>query len=226
MKQTLSLLALLLLSIQTQAQFKIGTHTGVDINNIRITGIPEALTDVKQNTSFATFGVHGSYGFTPEVSLKAELNFSKKGFEISETFEQNILGLNIPIGIKARTSLSVIESPILISYSKPAGHVNLFAEAGPVFSYTTTGKVEPLGAFGLDFNLPDVALNFNQDGYNRLGVGAAIGIGVEKSLSNEISVFGRTRYTHSFTDILDNPIVNIRTRANTVHLGAGLSYRF
>lgn len=224
MKQVLSLLTLLLICIQTQAQFKLGMHTGVDINNIKITGIPEVLTDIKQSASFATFGIHGSYGFTQEFSLKAELNHSKKGFEISETFEQNILGINIPIGVKARTSLSVIESPILVSYSKPTGPVNVFAEAGPVFSYATGGQIEPVGAFGLDFNLPEVELNFKQDGYERFGVGAAIGIGVETNVSDQVSVFGRTRFTHSFTDILDNPIVDIKTRANTIHLGLGLSY--
>ena len=224
MKYALSILAIILLSIQTQAQFTIGTHAGVDLNNIRITGIPEVLTDLKQNTSFAMFGIHGSYTLSPSIALKAELNYSKKGFEINETVNQTVFGINIPIGIKARTSLTQIETPILLTYTKPSGPVDIFVEGGPVFSYSATGNIEPVGALGLDFNLPDIPIQFTGDGYNRMGVGGALGIGVSKHITDQVSIFGRTRYTHSFTDILDNPIVNIKTRANTIHLGVGISY--
>lgn len=224
MKHALSILAIMLICIQTQAQFTIGTHAGVDMNNIRITGIPEVITDAKQNTSFAMFGIHGSYTLSPSIALKAEFNYSQKGFEIKETTNQTVLGINIPIGIKARTSLTQIESPILLSYTKPSGPIDIFVEGGPVFSYSTTGKIEPISALGLDFNLPHIPIQFTGDGYNRLGVGGALGVGVSKNVSDQVSIFGRARYTHSFTDILDNPIVNIKTRANTVHLGVGISY--
>lgn len=224
MKHALSFLSIVLIGTQAIAQFSIGTHAGVDFNNIQITGIPETLTDLKQNTSFAALGVHGAYGLTPSVAIKAELNYSKKGFEIDQTINQSLLGINIPIGIKAKTSLAVVESPILVAFTKPTRSVNLFIEGGPVFSYTSTGKIEPVGALGVDFNLPDIPIEFSGDGYNRMGVGGALGFGISKDLNEELSIFGRTRYTHSFTDLLDNPIIEMKTRANTVHLGIGISY--
>lgn len=224
MKYALSILSIMLIGIQAQSQFSIGTHAGVDINNIQITGIPETLTELKQNTSFATVGIHGAYALTPSVAIKAELNYSKKGFEIDQTINRSLFGINIPIGIKARTSLAVIESPLVVAYTKPTGSVNLFIEGGPVFSYATSGRVEPVGALGLDFNLPDLPIEFSGDGYNRMGVGGALGIGISKDISEQMSIFGRTRYTHSFTDLLNNPLIEMKTRANTVHLGIGLSY--
>lgn len=224
MKNGILVIIIMTMLGQMQAQIKVGIHGGTDINNINISGIPDAITDLKQNTANGSYGIHAEIPVASSISLKAELNHSRKGFDLNESFANDLLGMNIPIGIKANTTLSYIEAPILIGYSKPLGNINLIGEIGPVLGYGINGKLQPIATLGLDFKLPEIDINFKNDGFNRINTGGTIGLGVETVLSENVSLYAKTRYTHSFTDILNNPIVDIKTKANTVHFGIGINY--
>jgi len=210
---------------QLQAQLKLGIHAGTDINNINISGIPDMVTDFKQNTANGSYGIHAELPVSSNFSFRGELNHAKKGFDLNETFTNDLLGMNLPIGIKANTNLSYIEAPIMLAYTKALGNINVIGEAGPVIGYGINGKIQPIATLGLDFKLPEVDINFNNNGFNRINAGATAGIGVETYLSEDISLYAKTRYTHSFTDIINNPIVDLKSKANTLHFGIGVNYK-
>ena len=59
------------------AQFSFGIHTGVDINNVAISGVPNVLTNPKTVIVQPRYGVHGILDFNEQSSVKAELNYIK-----------------------------------------------------------------------------------------------------------------------------------------------------
>lgn len=225
MKKGIIAIGLLLSLQQIQAQTKVGIHGGTDLNNIHISGIPDMLTDGKQLSTSGSIGLHAEQTLLNQLSVRSELNFVKKGFSLDQHMNPEIGGITVPLGVKANTSLSYIEIPLLLAYSMPVGNINLIGEAGPVLSYGLKGRIQPVATVGLDFNLPDININFSDDGYQRFNHGATVGIGVESNLSDDVSLFAKTRYTHSFSDILQNPIIDIKTRANTLHFGIGMNYK-
>jgi len=224
MKNGILAIAILFMIGQLQAQLKVGIHGGTDINNINISGVPDMITDLKQNTTNGSYGIHAEMPLGSNVSLRGELNHTRKGFDLNESFTNELIGMNFPIGIKANTKLSYVEVPLLIAYTKPLGNINLIGEAGPVLAYGISGRIQPIATLGLDFTLPEINVNFKNDGFNRINAGGSVGLAVETVLAENVSLYAKTRYTHSFTDILNNPIVDIKTKANTVHFGIGINY--
>ena len=206
------------------AQFSFGIHTGVDINNVAISGVPNVLTNPKTVIVQPRYGVHGILDFSEQSSVKAELNYIKRGF----SFDQNItdFGNNLPFGLQAsvNTTLNYIEVPILYKHSFKVSKLNLALEAGPSVLYGLSGDISPKLSFGLDFDLPGANIDFADQAFNRTAIAANVGLGLEMPLAKNVNAFVQTRYNFGLTDLVNIPIVDIDTKTRTASFGVGITY--
>ena len=206
------------------AQFSFGVHTGVDINNVAISGVPNVLTTPKTVIAHPRYGVHGILGLSESSSVKAELNYIKKGFSFDQNFTD--FGINLPFGLQAsaNTTLNYLEVPVLYKHNFKISKLNLAIEAGPSLLYGLSGDISPELSFGLNFDLPGASIDFADQAFNRTAVAANVGLGIEMPLAKNVNAFVQTRYSLGLTDLVDVPVVDIDTKTRTASFGVGITY--
>ena len=77
----------------------------------------------------------------------------------------------------------------------------------------------------VNINLPAVNLNLNDDIYQRWELSGTIGAGGELK-AGAGKIFADVRYTHGFTNMLSNPIIEMKTKNQGFNLSAGYAYNF
>jgi len=205
------------------AQFLIGPHGGVDINNVRLNGVPDIIAGESKSYVSANLGIHGEYLFSDAISISTELNYRQKGFTLNQSNDFNFLGIEVPIGVKAETKLQYIDVPVFLKYRLNKENVSFYAEAGPSIAYGMAGEIDLKASALIDLNLPSEKINFNNDGYKRLNYAANLGLGAETNISETIRGYAVMRYSYSLNNILNDPIIGIDARANAIHFGIGVS---
>ena len=206
-------------------QFNLGLKTGISISDAQTElYIDAASRTPKSYTSFLV-GATSEIQINRHFSFVPELQYVRRGFTINEGASFEVNGFDIPIGAKATTSINYIETPLLAKAKIGNGITNFYGVVGPSIGYATSAKIQSKVTLLIDFNLPEVNLNLNNDIYNRTEFSGVIGAGVEHNVKAG-KLFADVRYSRSFTNIINDPIIDISVKNSGVQLSAGYSYQF
>ncbi len=211
----------LLLTTFTFAQVSLGLKAGVNYANIStpdlsIVGIPN--TDA--NRSF-TFGAVADIGIKNGFSIQPELNFTKKGFEISQGIPLELLDINLPVGVKAITDLNYIEMPVLGKYTFGNEKMGAYVVAGPTMGYATGGRFKTAASFIIDVNIVNRKFDLDALNISKFDIGGTIGVGGTMNLGNT-KWFMDARYTHGFKKLDNVPVIDLDFRNKNFALTTGI----
>lgn len=211
--------------MNADAQISVGGKIGVNFADTRVNGLLENYTPDQTTYTGFTAGVMAEIPMTSALSFRPELNYIQKGFTVSQAFDVELLGIDMPIGAKANTRLNYMEMPLLLKYSIGSDQTKVYAIAGPNIAYATSAELRPVATFIIDFNLPRIPINLDNDIYNRWEVSGVVGVGGEVK-AGPGKIFMDGRYNLGFTSMLENPIVNLNIKNQGFNISAGYAYSF
>lgn len=220
----LAAIALFVSTIST-AQVSIGVKAGLNFSDAQADVLLDAISDAPSSyTSFLLGGV-AEVPVNQFLSFQPELIYSKKGFTVDEGTSFNLAGVDIPVGARATTSISYIETPLLAKVNIGQGNTRFYGIAGPSIGYATAAKIQPQVTLLLDFDLPEVDIDLSDDMYNRTDVSGILGGGAEY-MTGTGKLFTDVRYQHSFSNIINNPIADLSVKNSGFQWTVGYSHTF
>jgi hypothetical protein len=217
---------LLAATISIQAQIAVGIKSGVNLADTRVDGLFD--NNLPEQTMYPGFtvGVIAEIPLMNGFAFRPELNFVQKGFvtDISIT-DFELLGIDIPLGARAKTRFNYVDMPLLLKYSTGSDLAKLYFIAGPTLGYTLNAHVRPVANLFIDINLPRVNIPLDNDIYQRWEVAATMGIGGEFK-AGQGKIFGDARYNLGLTNMLQDPIIDFRAKNQGIAITAGYAYQF
>ncbi len=225
-KVNLTLVALAIMaSTFVFGQFSLGLKAGLSISDPQAELYIDAINNSPKSYTSFLLGGTAEIQINQYFSFQPELQYVRRGFTINEGTSFNLIGIDIPVGAKATTSINYIETPLLAKAKIGNGITNFYGVIGPSIGYATSAKIQPKVTLLLDFNLPEVNIDLNKDLYNRTEFSGVIGAGVEHNVPSG-KLFADVRYNHSFTNIINDPIIDVSVKNSGVQLSVGYAYLF
>lgn len=229
--QSIGAAAIVLLSSyidHASAQSQFTVHAGAGPSNVTINGSGLLdLTDpyIKPITQYY-LGVQYTKVLSKRMDVVTGVQYASRGFGAREQFNVDAFGLDLPLGASLSTRFDYLEAPVLIRYNLTGQGVRPYVETGLSAGYALSGSVTPQIHAVLDWNLPEIPLNLNQDIYNRFDLSAMIGTGVEIPLGPNGAFQIEAGYRHSLNDMFQDRITDIRIKSNGFTAGIGYTVRF
>ncbi|MEM9547400.1 MAG: porin family protein [Bacteroidota bacterium] len=226
MKKIINVLAAITLFATTlSAQVNIGIKGGLNFSDANADVFIDAVNDAP--STFTSFVVGGlvEVPINQNLSFQPELLYTRKGFTVDEGTSFNLLGLDVPIGARAATSINYIEAPLLGKVKIGHGNTKIYGVAGPSVGYATSARIQPQVTLLIDFNLPGMDLNLSDGIYNRTDISGILGGGAEFATTTG-KLFTDIRYQHSFSNIINNPIADLSVRNSGFQWTVGYSHAF
>lgn len=224
LKDFILLPALLLLTFSVFAQTKIGFKTGIQragINdNLSISGYNPA----KFITS-PQIGLVAEFGLGDHFSLQPELSYTPKGFKIKEGVSLDVIKIPIDLGATLVTKVNYLNLPLLAKYKFGTGPVRGYVMAGPEVGYAVNGSFKTRARVIVEFTVLDEPINLDKAGVDRFDAGATLGGGVSINTGSG-DLFFDARYTRSFTDIVDVPVIDVPVKNQGIQLNVGYLFAF
>jgi len=207
-------------------QVSLGVKAGVNFADTRVNGLIDNLLPEQTVYTGFTTGIVAEIPMINGFSFRPELNYIQKGF-ISQAnlYDFEVIGIDIPIGAKAKTRYNYIEMPLLLKFSTGNDIAKFYVIAGPNVSYAVNAHIRPVANFLISFNLPKVNLGLSNDIYQRWELSGTLGAGAE-IMAGHGKIFGDIRYTHGFTNMVNNPIIDFQAKNQGFNLSAGYAYVF
>jgi hypothetical protein len=206
-------------------QFNLGLKTGLSVSDAQTELYIDAADRAPKSYTSFLVGATAEIQINRNFSFQPELQYVKRGFTINEGTSFEVVGFDIPVGAKATTIINYIEAPLLAKAKIGNGTTNFYGIVGPSIGYATSAKIQPKVTLLIDFNLPEVDLNLNNDIYNRTEISGVIGAGIEHNVQTG-KLIADVRYSRSFTNIINDPIVDISVKNSGVQLSVGYAYQF
>lgn len=221
----LTMMLLTLGTISMQAQTIIGARIGGNIGMASIDGLSGVITpDLKSLNTF-TGGIYLNQRIDDNLSFTSGVHFKRKGFIAEETVGVKVFGVELPVGGSAETRLNYIEIPLLLNYTfNKTAKVRPYLEVGPAISYAIDAEIQPRGKLIVEFNLPKIDLDLSKDIYNRFEIGAQGVAGIKIPYGKGEFDLGLS-YTHAFTEMLNDPILDVKLKNRGIgfHAGFGIN---
>ena len=214
---------LALLQLPTSAQNSIGVKAGYNLTNATANGVADFLPSPKIIDNYFV-GITYERPLYGNLHFAPEFNYSSKGFAIRESVDLNLFEVDIPLGITVVTRSKYIDAPLLLKYY--AGNkTKFYIEGGPYIGYALNAQLKEKVNFLFDINIAQQDLDLSKDLYNRWEIGGVVGAGI--SIPVEQSNFNvGIRYQQAFSDMLDDPIIDVRLRNYGIGINAGWNMRF
>ena len=214
-----------LLTIQLRAQSSVTVKGGLLLSNVTVSGVSEAFTPDKAFLPGWQIGVFTELPMSSVLSFTPGLQIAEKGFMAKEGFNINVFQVPVELGVTAETRLKYIQAPLWLTYSIGEGPVTGYLTGGPTIGYAVNGEVKTKANFILDFNVGRFDLDLGKNLYNRFEIGMGLGGGLEFD-TGKGSIMLEANYQHSFTDILADPLVDIKVRNHGIGLNIGYKIPF
>ena len=220
MKSIYLILTLLTFSFfaNAQTQISVGARVGLNIANqrVEINGLP---TDRgPRSIKVLDVAIPVEISFSEKFAIQPEFHFTRKGEVVG--FE-NDMGQNVSIECR----YDYFDLPLLLKYDFDSGGGKLYAIAGPLLSYGLGGTEFIMVDDQSEENDIDFEDRFGlgqQRIYDRLNIGAVVGLGVEASLKRG-SIVADLRYGLSFDNVfaetIGDDVLTVKNYAITISIG-------
>lgn len=217
--------SILIISQNADAQISVGIKGGANFADTRVEGLIKNIAPEQHTFTGYTIGAVAEVPVLGALSFRPELNYTQKGFTVSESFDVDLLGVEMPIGAKARTRINYLELPLLLKYNIGTDAAKAYVIAGPTVAFAANAHLRPVASLLIDINLPRVPIDLSNDIYQRWEVSGTLGAGGEVKFGDG-KLFADVRYNLGFTNMLDNPIVDLRIKNQGFNMSAGYAYTF
>ncbi len=207
------------------AQVSVGIKAGANFADTRVAGSFENLVPEQTTYTGCTAGIVAEIPVSGNFSFRPELNYIQKGFIVGKSYDLNLLGIDMNVGAKAKTRINYMELPLLFKYNIGNQNAKAYIIAGPNVAYATSANLRPVATFLVDFNLPLVKIDLTNDIYQRWELSGTMGAGGEVKAGNG-KIFADARYNLGFTNMLNNPIVDVRIKNQGFNVSAGYAFNF
>ncbi len=180
-KITYVLTAILFLgSLHLQAQVHLGISTGYHSAGTQVSsGISESVLPKFNTIGNASIGLTAEVGLDDKLSVVTGAHLKQKGFMTQAGTDFDLLGLNIPVGVKVENRLNYVELPLHLKYSYGNAKYKAFVAAGPSLSIGRSGSIKAFATSFIDIELTDQEINFSDELYNRTNVNGDLSLGGE-----------------------------------------------
>lgn len=214
----------LMFAISSYAQVTITPYIGALHSNTKI------QTDLIQPSgiSSAVLGLHADYSLDKNLSVRSGIKKTRRGFEVGVTTGIDLLGINVPVGVKAATEIDYIEVPLMLMYKINAGSkIRPYVGLGSGLSYATKANLRTKATAILDFTLGNTEIQLDSPNYNRtLTMGYALA-GVEIPYGRHGHWIVEVEHSRSFTDFVSEDfLVDAGGRHSGIGINVGYGIRF
>ncbi|NOT36073.1 MAG: PorT family protein [Saprospiraceae bacterium] len=224
-KLVLVIYALSCLTNVMTAQSSIGVHIGPSFSKMRIEGDADILKQ-SQNFTGVRAGLNYQYKLNPAFNLESGIYYNLTGFSIKQGTDFSIYGIDVPVSVTATTQMHFIEIPLLMNVNFGNDYAKFYIHAGPQFSYAMDADLRLRAKLLLDFNLGTYDINMRNNNFRQAEISGLIGGGLKAKLSDKLDFNLGIDYMHGFTDLTDEPIVNVLTKRSVVNTAIGFTYKF
>ncbi len=213
--------AVTICSAQITTEMKVGilnSHTSSSISN---------TLNLSPLTSVSA-GLEMSYAMDEHLSIITGVNYNRHGFTTIQGTNVTVLGMGIPLGVKATTEINYLNMPALLKIDLPGtAKIEPYIAAGPSVAYATSGKLRTSATALLDFNVTNTDLVLNSPNYNRVQLWGNLRAGMKIPYSANGHWTIEAGYIHSLTDLVsDNFILDAGGRHRALNLSVGYGFRF
>ncbi len=220
----ISLVMLFLANVVT-AQFSVGLKAGFASNDVSAEFYIDAVNTAPKGYTSAIWGLTAEVPLHQNISILTELYKTRKGFTMEESTSFQVLGIHVPVGGSVTTSLSYIETPILLKASIGSPTVQGYGLLGASMAYATSAVISPRATLLINFNLPEIEIDLSNDVYNRWNTSAVVGGGAQFSVGRG-KIFVDARYQLGLNDLIDSPTVDLKLRNHSLMFSTGYSITF
>jgi Outer membrane protein beta-barrel domain len=205
---------------QSFAQWSVGSRVGINTNTASLTGVSASLTPDLEHILSYNIGAIVSRDFSENFALQGEVNYMRKGFKTTIGTNTTVAGLPIPLGATAITTLNYIDIPVLAKVKFGNEKIKGYALLGPSVNIALNGNIETRANFLVDIRLGDIPINTNGSDFNKLELAGVLGVGMSLQLGNG-ELFVDARYSKSFNNVYQTPIVAANMRNSGFNIGLG-----
>lgn len=207
------------------SQINVGVRGGLSANEIKTKLYVDAINNLAKPSNTMYIGGFVEVPLTDAFSFVPSVEYAGKGFTVKEGRSFKVGGVDIPFGVKAKTQINYIQTPIMLRYGQtmPSG-LKLFADLGPSVGYATSATFTPQASLLIDFNLPRQDIPMDNGMINRWDISANIGGGVQYPIGNGY-IGADLRYQHSFTDMLERTTLDASLKNRSLQLGVSYVHR-
>lgn len=204
-------LMFLLFANELRAQSAMVAKIGPVFSTITVNGIQDKIIPEKNIFTGVTAGVDYMIPMFDQWVFVPGVYYAEKGFNLQQGFNADVFNIPMEFNLRARTKIKYVEVPALLRYNFGTDGVKAFVAAGPYADFAVDAEIKTIATVIIDFNVAKTNLNLNNNNYNRLGIGAKLGGGVELPFGpGAIAI--EANYQHRFTDFLKDPLLDIRIR--------------
>jgi hypothetical protein len=210
------------------AQNRIGMSAQASTSNVEINGlgILDVISPYLHSIPQYNIGLVYERELSNQWAIITGVNYATRGFGLEENVDINLLGLDVPVGANINTRLNYMEVPAAVQYKFTKQGVTPYIKAGLSAGYAISGKMQPTVNAIIDWKLPSIPVNLENDLYNRFDIAALGGIGVSIP-TNDIGSFQiELNYRHGLSDMFQDNITDIRIKSNGISAGIGYTMRF
>lgn len=213
--------AVTLCSAQITTELKVGvlnSNTSSSISN---------TVNLSPMTSLSA-GLEMSYAMDNNLSILTGVNYNRHGFSTVQGTNITVLGMGIPLGVKATTEINYLTIPALLKVDLPGStKIEPYIAAGPSVAYATSGKLRTSATALFDFNVTNTDLVLNSPNYNRVQMWGNLRAGAKIPYNANGHWIIEAGYIHSFTDLVsDNFVLDAGGRHRAFNLTVGYGFRF
>jgi hypothetical protein len=216
----------MLMTQLTSGQATFGANAGVSFADVTVNGLNLGMGFLEPRMIVAPkAGVYAEFPLGNGLVFAPELDYTQKGFRVKESTNVDVFGLNVPIGAEAITRLDYLDMPLLLKYQFGTGRVRGYLKAGPTLGYAVDGKVTTRLNSVIDIKIAEIPLNTQGTLYNAFEVGGLVGAGIEvPTVSGKF--FVDASFSQGFSDIMNEPVIDLRVKNRALGVGIGYSVRF
>jgi|GEM_PF-1984807 hypothetical protein len=209
----------------TTATTTIGIRAGYGTSSIRTDSELDAISDRFDNASALSFGVFANIPLGEVLSLRPGLELNRRGTTLDISADQEVFGINLPLGARAKTRFTYVDVPLLVQATLPtAGIFKPYVFGGGSIGYATSGNVRTTATVIVEFNLMTSDIDLDAINYERFNAAAIGGLGVKAELSTGFNIFFEGRFEQSLTEPYNVPLLTAKTGFKGLNFGAGVSF--
>lgn len=219
---------LLNISQEAHAQSSITAVASVGSTNVEMNGsgiLDIADPYIKPITQYSV-GLQYEKALSRHFSMITGAQYSSRGFGVREQFDITVLGIDVPLGASLETRLNYVEAPLMIKYNFTQSGVTPYIKAGASAAYALNGKITPKVQAIINWSLPSININLDNDLYNRFDISAVAGAGVSIPTNTFGAINLEVGYRHSLNSMLQDNIVDIGIKSHGFSAGIGYTMMF